>query len=100
MVRVLDDQGAFVKKRGLSLLERYPVLPQVRSSLSRVPIETQLSHSLHRSYIPKGVQRPCLAPPFGASNTGVKLRSSIACAGFVSFISLFDGAAAHLTDTS
>jgi hypothetical protein len=26
------------------------------------------------------------------SNTGDKLRSSIACAGFVSFISLFDGA--------
>src|SRR6187402_105175 len=37
--------------------------------------------------------RKPLPPPQSPSNTGDKLRSSIACAGFVCFIPLFDGAA-------
>ena len=36
--------------------------------------------------------------PQSPSNTGVKLRSSIACAGFVSFNSLFGGLVIGATD--
>ena len=79
MVGILDDQGIFVKKRGLSLVEGHLVLLDVGSSLVGIPFKPQLRHQLHRSYnacawqalvlvAPRAVRRTpgisCEAPKF------------------------------------
>jgi hypothetical protein len=37
------------------------VLPQVRCSLARIPVEPDLKHQLHRSYKQAGLQDSCSA---------------------------------------
>ena len=76
MVGILDDQGIFVKKRGMSLVEGHLVLLDVGSSLVGVPFEPQLRHQLHRSYTAWTWQVRSRDPAVGPSNTADQLRSS------------------------
>jgi hypothetical protein len=52
----------------------------------------------HRAPCPRPGQPAVRSLRESASNTGDKLRSSIACAGFVCFIPLFGGAVVQCTD--
>jgi hypothetical protein len=41
MIRVFDDQGVFVQKRGLRLFERHVVLLEIRLGLAGIPGEPE-----------------------------------------------------------